>query len=301
VGKRDQFVHRVYTVSELEEARACVVCERPATLLRPADFGKGAATVYLARKLPPLRVCDRCAGEQGDAMRVGRHAATLAYVLPAVLVLLAVLVAPFRTPIVIPTLGFAALLLSRGVIEIVRRRRTQRSRVLFVDGEGDEVMLQIRLDESADVIVPYREESRATRTDGLVVSPVGPGVGHELAFVGSTFAVSVLAVFGFVASYPVLMIDNPGPDVRVSVDGEPAVIGNASRGFRVAYGNHRVVIDDREQSVRVPWGENVLVSTSPEQCYEVRSPSERESPIVEGPILRYGRNVDVSRARCKGR
>src|SRR5262249_7377638 len=155
----------------------------------------------------------------------------LAYLVPAMLVLAAVLVAPFRTPIVIPTLGFAALLLSRGVIEIVRRRRTQRSRLLFVDGAGEEVMLQIRLDSSVDAVVgPYREESRATRTDGLVVSPVGPGVGHELAFVGSTFAVSVLAVLGFVASYPVLMIDNPGPDVRVSVDDESAVIGNASRG-----------------------------------------------------------------------
>jgi hypothetical protein len=300
-------VHRAHTLAELAAAKECVACGRPGSVALPADIGQGAAVHYLTSPLPPLRLCDRCAGEQRDAMRAGRRAVIAATLGPIALASAVAAIAPFAAPAVVPVSGLVGLVLARLVVARVRSLRAAQSRALFVDGSGEEALLQIRLgDAESDAAMPYRAESRPSRTDGVVVRPVGPEVGATLAFVASTVAVAVISVVGFVGSYPRLTIDNPlagRAELVVTVDGVRQPLGEADafRTRRVGYGKHRVVVDGLVHDVRVPWGENVLVSTDPTQCYEVRSLQVRRADrerVTTGPIVVYASGEEPARSRC---
>ena len=82
-------------------------------------------------------MCEACDSEQLAAMRYGRRAVALAMIAPLSLVVLAAVVAPFESPLAIATAGFVGLLGARLVVAWIRRKRAERSRLLFVDGVGD--------------------------------------------------------------------------------------------------------------------------------------------------------------------
>lgn len=309
-----RWVHRVYRVRDLAETDRCVVCARATSRLRDADFGHAASTLHMTAPLPELRVCDACETDQLAAMRLGRKTVALAVAAPLAVVVLAAVVAPLGSPLVIVAAGFAGLVAARAAIAHVRRRRARAVRVLFVDGVGDEVILQIRLDAPrAAEAAPYREEARDPRTDGLVVAPVGPRVRANLAFVASTIAVAIGSVVAWFGSYPTLVLDNPGDaDVEIALDGEPIMLvagGSANRV--VGWGGHRLEAKRRGAAVStrlfVPWGTSVLVSTDGGVCYEVRGPvrvgaarieTRETSRIVRGPRVVMDQGERAVRARC---
>jgi hypothetical protein len=249
-------------------------------------------------------VCDRCAGEQDVAVRRGRIPVAIALVAPLALVVLVAVIAPFGTPIVVLLAGFVGLVASRIVIAIVRRRRADASRVLFVDGIGEEVILQVRLESEAEKdALPYRETGRELRKDGHPVAPVGPRVRATLAFIGSTLVVAAAGVVGGFGAYPMLVLDNPGASVAVAIDGERFEIpAGGVKTIRAGWGRHRVSFDGASQTITLRWGQALLVSTSETQCYEVtpvaHSHGAWDGDRVKGPILPLREGQEAQRSPC---
>jgi hypothetical protein len=304
-----RFVHRVHTIAELEEAERCVVCGRATSRLRAPDFGQAASTLYLTRPLPEIRVCEACDSEQIASTKIGRKAVASAMAAPLVLVLLVGIVAPFDSPFAIVVAAFAGLVAGRVVVACVRRLRARSTRLLFVDGVGDEVILQLGLDDAPREVATYRDEGREVRTDGLVIAPVGPRMRTTLAFLASTLAVAIGGVVAWFGSYPTLVLDNPtARDVEIDLDGRRVFLpGGASVKRTVGWGRHRTATDAVPGVVEVPWGKSVVFTTSNETCYEVRGPMRlgaaslgETARFVRGPVIVMDQGDRAVRASCAG-
>lgn len=299
-----RFVHRVYTVAELEAADRCVVCDRATSRKRDADFGEGASTLYMTKPLPEVRVCEGCDRAQHDATKLGRPAVVASLALPIALVLLTAFAAPGTSPFALAAAGLFGLLGSRVVIAQVRSRRAEASRLLFVDGAAEEVVLQLRLEPTSSGELPYREEARAPRTDGLVMKPVGPRVRATLAFIATTIVVMFACVVGGFGSYPVVIFDNPR-DVDLELRLDRDVVRVPAKGAvkrTVSWGTHRLVGGGVDADVGIPWGKAVLVTWSAAAtCYDTRRPFEQNVPLQAGhpaALLVFEQGETPRRVRC---
>lgn len=283
--KSARFVHRVYTVAELEAVDRCVVCDRATSRKRDADFGEGASTLYMTTPLPEIRVCEGCDRAQHDAIKLGRPAVAASLALPVALVLLTAFAAPGTSPFAVAGAGLFGLLASRVVIAHVRARRAQASRLLFVDGAAEEVVLQLRLEPASSGELPYREEGRAPRTDGLVMKPVGPRVRATLAFIATTILVMFASFIGGFGSYPVVIFDNPRDvDLELQLDRDVVHVPAGGAVKRtVSWGTHRLVGGGLEVDVAIPWGKAALLTWSAAgTCYDTRRPFERSIALQAG-------------------
>lgn len=300
----NRFVHRVYTVAELEAADRCVVCDRATSRKRDADFGEGASTLYMTKPLPEVRVCEGCDQAHHDATKLGRPAVAVSLALPVALVLLTAFAAPGTSPFAVAASGLFGLLASRVVIAQVRARRAQASRLLFVDGAAEEVVLQLRLEPTSSSELPYREEGRTPRTDGLVMKPVGPRVRATLAFIATTIVVMFASFIGGFGSYPIVIFDNPSErELELQLDGDLVRIPAGGAVKRtVSWGRHHLAGAGVDADVAIPWGKAVLVTWSGVgTCYDTRRPFERSVPLQAGhpsAMFVFEQGETPRRTRC---
>jgi len=282
-----QFVHRIHTLRELAEADRCVVCTRAATKQRTPHLGAGASTQDLASATPPaIALCDLCDAKHEQVGRVARGLLIGALVLPLALIALVCLFSPLGTPLLVPLAGFAGLLVCRAAIAWVARARARATPALYVDGAGEDVILQVPV--LAGEPGSYRAAANEKRVDGIEVKPVAARVPATLAFVASTLGVCLGSWFGWFAAFPIVFIDDPSGDATMTFDKKPLNNGITTRR-QVHWGTHELVVNGTSRSVYVPFGVNVLVSTSNEACYEVQhTRNVGKTPILTTAMVRGG-------------
>lgn len=304
-------LRRVHSVAELAESDRCACCGAPAVTEMSPLMAEGASTLDMTAPLPPVRACRDCAAAQERASREGRKLIAGALAIPAVLVALVTVLAPFGSPTVVPAAAVAGLVAARIALGRVRRIRGAAAKLVFLDGVEDEVLLQHRVEGERPAYGAYRDALRDVHEGGVADRPPLVRVRATLAFAGATLATGFLTLVGFFGAFPLLFLDNPSTEeIEVEIDGERSQLAAGGKlVVRVAYGEHRVAFAGQEpQTVRVGWGQNVLVSSRESQCYEVRSlararsgaPGFEVSRAARGRVFGFDDVADITRADCRG-
>lgn len=278
--ERPRHVQRLLTATQIEAEDRCLVCSRPARASYELDFAAGASTLDLSAKLPDAPMCPECVAAQARALELGRTPVLVSFFAPPVVVVAATALAPVGTPVALVVLALASVALARVVVASVARRRARESRLLYLDGAGDDVLLQVRLPPEESAPAGYRTMARELpRTgsaasglegEGEVVRPKGPPMRATLGFVVSCIVTFVATLVGWHGAYPLVVFDNPGPPTRVTIDGR--VVHAIPAGGKVvaplAHGAHTIAFDGKEpRPVRVHFGGSLLVSSDDQQCY----------------------------------
>jgi hypothetical protein len=305
----DRHIHRHYSLAEIKHGDRCVACGAAARTGVSLDYAQGASTLYMKYALPEVPLCGTCIGAQRNAMDVGKRALVLAFVVPALLVVLVSLTTPLDTPLVIPGVGLAALVMARVVFTLVRRARALDARVLYIDGAEDQIILQL---PPLEQLTPsgYRDLARDLRDDGRTTKMHLARVRTTLGFMLSTFATGMASLIGWFGAYPMLVIDDSsGLAATARIDGKRVVSfrNGRTQAFPMSYGRHTISFDDAPPiDVGMPFGENRLVTSDPTRCYQVRwrAPAAARtgtlSPaqIVNGRVIPIDLPDDVALATC---
>jgi len=307
--QRPRHVRRLLTVTQIEAEQRCLVCGRPSRASYALDRAVGASTLDLSASLPDAPMCPECVAAQARALELGRTAVLVSFFAPPVIVVAATALAPAGTPVALVALALASVLAARVVVALVARRRARESRLLYLDGAGDDVLLQVRLVPEESAPAGYRTMARelpatggaasGLEGGGEVVRPRGPPMRATLGFVVSCLVTFVATLVGWHGAYPLVVFDNPGPATRASVDGR--VLHTIPQGGRVvapvSYGLHRIAFEGgTPRAVRVNFGGSLLVSSDDEQCYV--HDQFGYSASSRGPVLTIGSPRDVQRGPC---
>lgn len=305
-------VQRLHTAAEIEaDTDRCLVCGSVARGSYSLDFAAGASTIDMTVPLPDAPLCGSCLAAQQRAMSAGNRGILVSLFLPPVLVVLATLLAPLGTPVVLLVIAAAALFAMRAFVGFIARRRAASSRILFLDGAGDDVLLQLRVDGDAETApTGYRQlaQDRPLAVDDKAAKPRGPKVKVTVGLVLSALATALATLVGWFGAYPLVVFDNPTAEATtVTIDGvrRLSLPPGGKAVLTLGYGTHRVSLASTTETsfdLDLRFGNNVLVSSDDTQCYHVSFKSVGRSIgydiTVRGPRVTIDDPRDVSRITC---
>ncbi len=283
-----RFVERLHTVSEIEsDTDRCLVCGAASGgSTYGLDFAAGASTLDMTVPVPSAPLCAGCCREQSEAMLYGGRAIFVALFVPPALVVLGTVLAPLGTPVVLLVLAALSVAALRALVALIAHRRARRTRILFLDGAGDDVLLQLRVEAGPDAAPKgYRavalDRPRATTAEDRPVKPRGPKMRATLGLVLSVFATAIATLVGWFGAYPMVVFDNPTDRPHaLSIDGvhRSTLPPRGHLAMPLGYGKHRISFVDESPAygptehgfdLDMGFGRNELVTTDAEQCYQV--------------------------------
>lgn len=310
---RVRHVQRLHTAREIEaDTERCLVCGALARGTYSLDYAAGASTIDMSVPLPDVPLCGPCLEAQQRAMGEGNRAILVSLFAPPLLVVAATILAPLGTPVVLLVLAVAALFAMRVFIGRVARRRAIASRVLFLDGAGDDVLLQLRVEGGLEAPTGYRQLARerpnAIGENEKDAAPRGPKVKATIGVVLSAMVTALATLVGWFGAYPLVVFDNPtGEASTVTVDGvrRLSLPPGGKAILTLGYGTHKVSLSAKETrsfELDLRFGRNELVSQDDAQCYHVISrPVGRAvgwEQTVRGPVIAIDDPHDVMRVPC---
>lgn len=307
-------VQRLHTAGEIEaDTDRCLVCGAVAKGCYSLDYAQGASTIDLSVPLPDVPLCATCVAAQQRAMSEGNGAIITSLFVPPVLVVLATILTPLGTPVVLLVIAVAAMLALRTFVGLVARKRAVASRILFLDGAGDDVLLQLRVEGEATQLptTGYRElaHERPLAVEEKDAKPRGPKVKATIGLVLSALATALATLVGWFGAYPIVVFDNPTMETaNVTIDGvrRLQVPPGGKATMPLPYGAHRVSLSaargESTYDVDLRFGRNTLVSVDEAQCYQVTyRPVGKASSweqTIRGPRVSIDDPNDVTRATC---
>lgn len=288
------FVARILGLDDLG-AGPCVACGAPGDASVDLHTPEGVV-VASAGGLPSARLCRSCAQEQADAARIGSRLVYAVIAFAPVVGVVTGLVVGASTSfasgaqhgVAVTIAVLLGLVVARLMLGMIKRARARRTRVLLLEAEGDQVVLQLAIPAaSAAAVAGYRAPARAERGADEPVTPLPPRTAFGLPWFGGLILcvpVVVAAWSGAFARTGSLVIDSPRDAVVVFVDGdtvELAAGGSATR--TVSPGAHTYRVEYRERghfvsgSFDTSFGRGTLLTTDPSQCYRIwtTSPSAK--------------------------
>lgn len=313
-ARAQRHVQRLHTAGEIEaDTDRCLVCGAVAKGCYSLDYAQGASTIDMSVPLPDVPLCGTCVVAQQRAMSEGNGAIITSLFVPPILVVLATILTPLGTPVVLLVIAVAALLALRTFVGLVARKRAVHSRILFLDGAGDDVLLQLRVEGETSTLptTGYRElaHERPLAVDEKDAKPRGPKVKATIGLVLSALATALATLVGWFGAYPVVVFDNPTMEATtVTIDGvrRVQVPPGGKATMPLPYGAHRVSLSaaakERSFDLDLRFGRNVLVPQDEMQCYQVthrpvgKAGSWEET--VRGPQISIDDPHDFTRATC---
>lgn len=312
MASRPRHVQRLHTATEIEaDTDRCLVCGAVARGTYSLDFAAGASTIDMTVPLPDAPLCGACLIAQERAMAEGTRAILVSLFVPPALVILAVLVAPLGTPVALLVIAATTLVAMRTFVGWIARRRATSSRILFLDGAGDDVLLQLRIEGDAEAPpTGYRElaRERPLAVDEKNAKPRGPKVKVTAGLVLSALAAGLATLVGWFGAYPLVVFDNPTSEVTtVTIDGVKRLsLPPGGRAvLTLGYGSHRVSLASKVEhtyDIDLRFGRGMLLSHDEAQCYNVQwkgtSRVTGYDEIVRGPRVAIDDPNGVSRTTC---
>lgn len=313
------FVARILALDDLG-AGPCVACGAPGDASVDLHTPEGVV-VASAGGLPSARLCRSCAQDQADAARIGSRLVYAVTALAPVVGLVTGIVVGASTSfasgaqhgIAVTIAVLIGLVVGRLMLGMITRARARRTRVLLLEAEGDQVVLQLSIpDASAAAVAGYRAPARAERGADEPVVPLPPRTAFGLPWFGGLILcvpVVVAAWSGAFARTGTLVIDSPSDAVVVIIDGaavELAAGGSATRTVSPGTHTYRVEYLQRGHFVSgsfdTSFGRGTLLTTDPTQCYRIwtSSPNTRTN-VHENETVRWASLDDVkgsARSSC---
>lgn len=320
-ARSQTFVARILGIDELGGG-PCVACGAPGDTSVDLRTPEGVV-VKSVGGLPDARLCHSCAQAQADAARIGSRLVYAVVAIAPVVGLVTGFVAGGSTSfasgaqhgVAVAIAVLLGLVVARVMIGMIKRARARKTRVLLLEAEGDQVVLQLLVpdaSESDPSVAAYRAPARAERGADEPVTPLPPRAAFGLPWFGGLILcvpVVVAAWSGAFARTGTLVIDSPRDPVVVVIDGdsvELAAGGSATR--KVSPGTHTYRVEYRERghavsgSFDTSFGRGTLLTTDPTQCYRIWTSSPNaKTNVHENESVRWASLEDVkgsARSSC---
>lgn len=313
------FVARILGIDELGGG-PCLACGAPGDTSVDLRTPEGVVVPSVGG-LPGARLCRSCAQAQADAARIGsRLVYAVVAIAPAVGVVTG-FVAGASTSfasgaqhgVAVSIAVLLGLVVARVMIGMIKRARARKTRVLLLEAEGDQVVLQLFVPDASDAAVAaYRAPARAERGPDEPVTPLPPRTAFGLPWFGGLILcvpVVVAAWSGAFARTGTLVIDSPRDSVVVVIDGESVELAAGGSAMRkVSPGTHTYRVEYRERGYAVTgsfdtsFGRGMLLTTDPTQCYRIWTSSPNaKTNVHENESVRWASLEDVkgsTRSSC---
>lgn len=312
-------VARILGIDELG-AGPCVACGAPGETSIDLRTPEGVVEPR-TNGLPAARLCHSCAENQAEASRIGsRLVYAVVAIAPVVGMVTGYVVGAStsfsggaRHGVAVTTAVLLGLVIARVSIGTIKRARSRKTRVLLLEAEGDQVVLQLSIPDASEATVAgYRAAARPERCGDETVKPLPPRTAFGLPWYGGLIVcvpVIVAAWSGTFARTGTLVIDSPRDAVLVMIDGDTVELGEGGRATRtLGPGTHTYSVEYRERgrtvrgSFDTSFGRGTLLTTDPAQCYQVWTSSPRaKTNVHENESVRWANLEDVklsARADC---
>jgi hypothetical protein len=309
-------VARILGIDELG-AGPCVACGAPGDTSVDLRTPEGVVE-QRAASLPMARLCHSCAEDQAHASRIGsRLVYAVAAIAPVVGSVTGFVVGAStsftggtRHGVAVTIAVVLGLVVARVMIGVIKRARARKTRVLLLEAEGDEVVLQLSIPDASKAAVPgYRAAARAERGPDETVKPLPPRTAFGLPWLGGLIVcvpVVAAAWSGAFARTGTLVIDSPRDAVLVLIDGDAVELaegGSATRTLGPGTHTYSVEYRARGHTVRgtfsTSFGRGTLLTTDPAQCYRIwtSSPSAKTN-VHENESVRWA-NLDDAKLSAR--
>ena len=304
-------VARILGIDELG-AGPCVACGAPGETSVDLRTPEGVVEPR-ADGLPVARLCHSCAEDQADASRIGsRLVYAVVAVAPVVGVVTGFVVGGStsftggaRHGVAVTIAVLLGLVVARVMIGMIKRTRARKTRVLLLEAEGDEVVLQLSIpDASKTAVAGYRSAARAERGADETVKPLPPRTAFGLPWFGGLIVcvpVVAAAWSGTFTRTGTLVIDSPRDAVLVVIDGDTVELAEGGSATRtLGPGTHTYSVEYRERghtvrgSFDTSFGRGTLLTTDPAQCYRIwTSTPSAKTNVHENESVRWANLTDV--------